>query len=287
MRQQPGQKWMSFVAEQYYTTNPPAFLWHCKMQPFPLIWISAADQFSEGHGNMRIKLLSIIPMGNARGSKMDQGELIWFPTAWLSDTIEWQAIDANSVKATMREQNVTAPVVLHMNEQGHLTHVTADRYMGEHGQLTPWSVQCNDYQEVEGMHIPTSIEVTWHLASGDFTWFRCKLTEIEYNQSGKVTRWYKTCSLIEVKFCTCLAMDARRPCWPLGGVSRFSRNSSARSSKGPARPPSGVPPFFPYSASGGKEEKNLNSHDYDLMTRLILLRTSPTTASRSPFTTPR
>lgn len=26
MRQQPGQKWMPLVAEQYYTTNPPAFL---------------------------------------------------------------------------------------------------------------------------------------------------------------------------------------------------------------------------------------------------------------------
>jgi hypothetical protein len=26
MRQQPGQKWMPLIAEQYYTTNPPAFL---------------------------------------------------------------------------------------------------------------------------------------------------------------------------------------------------------------------------------------------------------------------
>jgi hypothetical protein len=38
------------------------------------------------------------------------------------------------------------------------------------------------------MWIPTKIEVTWHLASGEFSWFRCKITEIEYNQSGKVMR---------------------------------------------------------------------------------------------------
>lgn len=38
------------------------------------------------------------------------------------------------------------------------------------------------------MRIPTSIEITWHLTTGDFTWFRCKLTEIEYNQSGQVTK---------------------------------------------------------------------------------------------------
>jgi hypothetical protein len=124
---------------------------------------------------------------------MDQGELqrflgeiTWFPTAWLTDAIEWLAIDAHSVKATIHQQSVTGSVVLHVNEQSQLTHVTADRYMGEHGQLTPWSVQALDSQEVCGMRIPTRVEVTWHLASGIFTWFRVEITEIEYNQSGKV-----------------------------------------------------------------------------------------------------
>ena len=43
--------------------------------------------------------------------------------------------------------------------------------------------------QVDGMRIPTRIEITWHLASGEFTWFRVKITDIEYNQSGRVTRW--------------------------------------------------------------------------------------------------
>lgn len=185
------------TAEQYFTMTPPAFLWHATIWPFPLVRISATDRFSEGHGNMRIKLLSVITVGNARGPEMDQGEMqrylaemIWFPTAWLSNAIEWQAIDAHSVKATMRESGVTASVVLHVNKQGEVTHVTADRYREEHGHylLAPWSGQCTAYQEVDGMRIPTKIEITWHLASGDFTWFRCKITEIEYNQSEMVTR---------------------------------------------------------------------------------------------------
>jgi hypothetical protein len=196
MRTQPGQKWMPLVAEQYFTTNPPAFLWHCTMRPFPLAWISATDRFVGGHGSMVIKLMSFINVGNAHGPEMDQGELqrylaemICFPTAWLSAAIEWQAIDASSVRATFRDSGVTGSVVLHVNEHGQLTHVTADRYKEEHGHylLAPWSAQCNEYQEVEGMCIPTRIEITWHLASGEFTWFRVKITEIEYNQSGKVT----------------------------------------------------------------------------------------------------
>jgi hypothetical protein len=183
------------VAQQYFTATPPAFLWHATMRLFPFAWIAATDRFSLGHGTLRIQLLSVIPMGNARGSEMDQSEMqrylaemIWFLTAWLTSAIEWQAIDAHSVKATMRTSGVGAPVVLHVNEQGQLTHVTAHWYKEEHGHylLAPWSGQCDEYQEVEGMRIPTQIAITWHLASGDFTWFRCKITEIEYNQSGKV-----------------------------------------------------------------------------------------------------
>ena len=197
MRQQPGQKWMPLDAEQYVTTKPPAFLWHCVMRPFPLVWVSATDQFSEGHGSMRIKLLSAIPLGNARGPEMDQGELqryllemAWFPTGWLSDAIEWQALDTHSARATIHQQGVTASGVLHVNEQGQLTRLTAQRYREERGhyRLEPWTAQSNEYQEVEGMRIPTKSEVTWHPASGDFTWFRFKITEIEYDQSGKVTR---------------------------------------------------------------------------------------------------
>ena len=196
MRTQPGQRWMPLVAEQDFTTNPPAFAWRATVRLFPPVSISAIDEFSEGHGSMRIKLLSLIPMGNAQGPEMDQGELqrylgemIWFPTVWLAENIEWQAIDANSVQATIRQREVTASVTLHINEQGQLISVTAQRYMaqGKHYQLAPWSVQAGEYQEADGMRIPTRVEVTWHLPSGDFTWFRVKISEIEYNRSGKVT----------------------------------------------------------------------------------------------------
>ncbi|MGH2494157.1 MAG: DUF6920 family protein [Ktedonobacteraceae bacterium] len=43
-----------------------------------------------------------------------------------------------------------------------------------------------EQKEVDGICVPTRIEITWHLAAGEFTWFRCKITRIVYNQSGKV-----------------------------------------------------------------------------------------------------
>jgi len=196
MRQQPGQKWIPLIAEQYFTMTPHAFLWHGTMRLFPFFWMTGIDRFSGGHGTMRIKLLSVIPMPLASGPKMDQGELqrylgeiIWFPTAWLSNDIAWQAIDDHSAQATLHEPGTTGSVVLHVNEHCQLTLITAQRYMGKEGLLTPWSIQLGTFREADGMHIPTTFEVTWHPASGDFTWFRGQITEIEYNQSGKVTRF--------------------------------------------------------------------------------------------------
>lgn len=195
-RTQPGQKWLPMVAEQYFTTNPPAFLWHGKIRPFPLISISAKDRFSDGHGSLRVKLLSLVPLASIHGPEADQsellrylGEIIWFPTAWLSDTIEWLAIDTQSVQATIRQPGATASVMLFVSEQGQMTHVTAERFMaeGKSSRLERWSAQCHAYQEVSGMLIPTSVEVMWNLASGDFSYFRGAITEIEYNQSGRVT----------------------------------------------------------------------------------------------------
>jgi hypothetical protein len=193
---QPGQKWLPMIAEEYITTKPFAFLWCGKIRLFPLVSISAWDRFSNGHGSLFVNLFSLVPLADAHGPEADQGELqrylseiIRFPTAWLSGAIEWLAIDAQSVKVTIHQSNVTVSAVLHMNEQGQMTYLTAERFMAERksSRRERWSAQCNTYQEVSGLLIPTRVEVTWKLTSGDFSYFRGELTEIEYNQSGKVT----------------------------------------------------------------------------------------------------
>lgn len=80
-RMKEGQKMMPMTAEQYYTTNPPAFLWYGKMTPIPLLSIKARDQFIDGQGSMLIKLLGLIKVGEASGAEMDQAAL----TRYLSE----------------------------------------------------------------------------------------------------------------------------------------------------------------------------------------------------------
>ncbi len=49
-----------------------------------------------GKGNMLIKMMSTIPIGNSSGEEMDQGammrflaEIVWLPSAALNDYIQW------------------------------------------------------------------------------------------------------------------------------------------------------------------------------------------------------
>jgi hypothetical protein len=195
-RTQPGQKWMPFTAGQRFTTHPPAFLWRMTSRPLPFVSIAVTDGFSGGQGNLQVKLWSRITLVNARGPEIDQGELqrylaemAWFPTVYLSNAIEWQAIDTHLAQATLREAGVIASMVLHVNEQGQLTHLTTERYREERGRyrLEPWSGQFSAYQEAGGIRIPTRFDITWHLREGDFTWMQGELTEIEYDQLEKVT----------------------------------------------------------------------------------------------------
>jgi hypothetical protein len=187
-RLQPNQSWFPLTAEQYYTVNPPAFLWFGMIKPWPLISISAIDQFMHGQGNLRVKLLSLIPLTDASGATVDQGELlrylgemVWFPTAWLSHNIQWQLIDDHSAQATLTEHGLTVAVILHFNSENQIVKLTSDRYYDS--KLEQWTVLCTDYREINDLQIPMKAEVIWNLKAGDFSYFRGELVDIAYNQS--------------------------------------------------------------------------------------------------------
>jgi len=189
-RMKEGGRWLPLAAEQYFTTSPPGFVWYARVQTLPLVTISVADSFLDGHGKVLAKLLSLITVADASGPEVDQGallrylaEIIWFPTAWLSDCIQWESIDAHSAKATLRHAGLKESAVVHFNEDGLADQVTAERYRIENGKfaLRKWSGRAEDYREVGGMRIPMKVEVVWHLDTGDFSYFRAEITEIEYN----------------------------------------------------------------------------------------------------------
>ena len=189
-RTKPEQKWMPMRAVEYYSVDPPAFLWHGKIKMLPFLSIQARDRFDAGKGQMLIKLLAFT-LGDSRGPELDQGalvryfnEMMWFPTAFLSECIQWEAIDANSAQGTIRIGETSASAVLHFTESGQFANFVAERYMstGDTFSLETWSTPVDEYAEMNGLRLPVSGEGVWHLSTGDFSYIRLRITELEYDK---------------------------------------------------------------------------------------------------------
>lgn len=184
------QRWMPFTAEQYYTTDPPAFIWNGRVKLGPLTIATATDKYYQGKGNMLIKLFSLFKVVDATGPEMNQGTLLrylneamWFPSAYLQDYIQWEALNNSSAKATMSHQGVTASAILYFGKQGEITNFVAERYMtADDGyRLETWSTPITEYGEIRGVRIPIKGSGVWSLSDGDFEYIQVEITDIEYN----------------------------------------------------------------------------------------------------------
>lgn len=192
MKLSPEQKdWTSAKAQQHFTTNPPAFIWSVDLTMYGVANVAGRDKFYNGNGEMLIKLLSIIPVADAKeNAKTDQAslqrylsEIVWFPTAALSDYIEWESIDSYSAKGTLEYNGTSGSGIFLFDENGDFKSFTADRYKDiEDEEPKKWIVRANRIEQINGIRIPVECEVKWELDAVDWTWLKLEISEIEYNK---------------------------------------------------------------------------------------------------------
>jgi hypothetical protein len=68
----PGDRtspWKPFTARQYFTANPPGFIWDATIMMAPLLPVRVIDVYKDGAGTLRGKLLSTFTVAEARGPR--------------------------------------------------------------------------------------------------------------------------------------------------------------------------------------------------------------------------
>jgi hypothetical protein len=189
-RTAPDKPWMPVVAEQYYSVDPPGFVWSVDARMMGVLPIAGRDRYAGGHGHMLIKAASLFTVADGRGPEIDQGallrylgEIVWFPSAALADYVSWQAIDEHSARATMTYAGVTASMVFGFDERGRVVSEAADRYMvtGSGASLEGWFIPVTEWRKFCGVEIPTRGNTIWKLATGDFDYFRWEIVDLEVN----------------------------------------------------------------------------------------------------------
>lgn len=191
MRTKPAGKWLETAAVQYFRTAAPAFVWDAEVKMMPGVYFSGRDKLQDGKGNMLIKLLSLYPIVDGRGDKIDQGtllrflgEMVWFPSAALSPYISWEAAGDNAAKATLRHAGLEVSGIFTFDELGRPIEFSAERYFGsgEEAKLEKWYVPMRAWKTFDGITIPGAGDVVWRLPEGDYNYFQWEITDIEYDR---------------------------------------------------------------------------------------------------------
>lgn len=188
---QDDEAWLPVKANQYFNIEDPGFLWHAKVNMAPLLWFEGWDAYIDGKGSLRFKILSLVTAADARECRqMDEGELLrflsespWYPTALAGDNFQWEAMDDNSARVTLRDEGMEVDGVFNFDDAGRIIRLETMRYRlaGEGYSYEKWTGYYRDYQDMDGVMIPTDVEVVWNLEAGDLSYARLRVTDIEYN----------------------------------------------------------------------------------------------------------
>ncbi len=191
-RTTPDSQWMPIEGEEYFSVDPPGFVWYAKARPMPLVHIRARDLYLNGSGNMLVKPMSLFTLADARGPEVDVSALLrfiaeapWFPTALVpGDSVRWEPIDGRSARVIMRSGSVTTSGVFRFDSDGRIVEFEArERYLadGDGAVRRPWGGVYRGYEDVDGFRIPSEVEARWLSPPEVFPYARFELDRVEYN----------------------------------------------------------------------------------------------------------
>jgi hypothetical protein len=192
LRQNENAPWNRFTATQYVTVDPPGFLWDAAIDVAPLLSVRVRDLFADWRGAAGVSLFGVVPIDSDESSlELVEAELqrylaeaVWYPTALLpSEGVEWEAIDASTASATIEHGDVSASLQFSFADGVVESVHTERRYrrVDDGYEPTPWTGHWDDYERRDGLLVPTSGSVVWHLPDGDFEAWQGRLTAVRYD----------------------------------------------------------------------------------------------------------
>lgn len=190
-----GTSWKLFTSRQHVVTRRLGFVWNGHIRALPGLGVYVHDAYIAGEGILRPAILGIFSLMDLRGGgDIAQGELLrffaetpWYPTALLpSQGVVWEAVDADSARATLCDCGLTAVLRFEFDAQGLIASVRAEargRTVGGKIVMQPWEGRWSDYQTQAGMRVPMAGEVAWLPPDGQGArkpYWRGRITDLSY-----------------------------------------------------------------------------------------------------------
>jgi hypothetical protein len=196
----PAPGWRPFTAVEYFTAQPPGFVWDASIRLGPGISVLVRDGFVAGQGTMAASLLGLVRLVSVRGTpalavaalQRFLAEAVWLPVALLpGDGLAWSALDETSARATLTTGLVTASVDFHFGDDGLVDRIyVPDRPRDVGGGRTvptPWQGRFDHYGWSGGYRLPLAGEVEWILPAGPQKYWRGEITRVELHPVSGAT----------------------------------------------------------------------------------------------------
>jgi hypothetical protein len=185
-------KWHEMAATEYFTGHPPGFVWDAHIAMAPLVSVRVVDTYMKGTGSLTARILGLITIAESAGDpELDEGALmrylaesVWFPTTLLpSDFLTWTPGDDQSATASLTDGENEVRLTFSFNDLDEIVSATAQRYRQEGNDYTlrDWTVSYDNYATRDGLRIPLSGKVTWHLPEGEHAYWEGRIVDIEFN----------------------------------------------------------------------------------------------------------
>ncbi len=188
-----SKKWSPFQASQVISQNPTSFVWDAKIKVSRFLHIRVRDSFSEGIGDGRVSLMSVITIGHEMDiPELNSGalyrylaEAVWHPTSLLPESgVNWEPIDENRAVAHLSKYGISISLEFRFNIIGEITGIfTKDRYgkFDNNYIKHPWEGRFSNYREFNGIKIPTKGEVGWYLPGGWWLFWKGQVVKVKFD----------------------------------------------------------------------------------------------------------
>ncbi|MBD3194931.1 MAG: hypothetical protein GF317_07755 [Candidatus Lokiarchaeota archaeon] len=102
---------------------------------------------------------------------------------FLDKNLIWNPIETNIVQTSLNigDLNISGKYIF--DESSLIREFSADRYYtkNEMISLEEWHGYLDDYEEFDGIRIPSKFKVCWNLDDGEYCYIKGKVVDIEFN----------------------------------------------------------------------------------------------------------
>ncbi len=189
IRSTPDAGWMDLEAEEFYSTNPPSFVWRAWFPKRATPFVFGRDEYLGGEGSILMKMAAVFPVADQSGAELRAAglmrylnEMMWFPAAFAGDNVTWRALDEDSAEVTIADRGMMATAVMFFDDAGRPVNFRAQRYNTDTRRIETWETPITEYGVFDGLNLPSQGKAVWKLAGGDFTYIELEITAIAYDE---------------------------------------------------------------------------------------------------------